>query len=139
MRSGEKTPMTLEELNARCNYNTRNGIWILARTPGRCTVEIRVTEHSCNPYGFVHGGLLFSACDTAACVSAMEEDPAAELMITQSGSLNFLRPGMGDRLRVEAECVYRGAHSALSRVSVYSEEGKLLSSGEFRVAIRPAE
>lgn len=131
--------MTLEELNARCSYNTRNGIWILARTPGRCTVEIRVTEHSCNPYGFVHGGLLFSACDTAACVSAMGEDPAAEQMITQSGSLNFLRPGMGDRLRVEAECVYRGAHSALSRVSVYSEEGKLLSSGEFRVAIRPAE
>ena len=131
--------MTLDELNARCAYNIHNGIRILDRQPGRCTVELRVTELSCNPYGSVHGGLLFSACDTAACVAAMGEEADREQMITQSGSLNFLRPGQGERLRVEAFCLYRGAHSALSRVEVYSQEGSLLSSGEFRIAVRPLE
>ena len=129
--------MTLDELNVCCPYNTRNGIRILNRAPGRCTAEIQVTELSCNPYGSVHGGLLFSACDTAACVAAMSEDETKEQMITQSGSLNFLRPGFGERLLVEAICLYRGTHSALSRVEVLSEEGTLLSSGEFRIAVRP--
>ena len=126
--------MTLEELNARCAYNTRNGIWITAKEPGRCTVEIRVTENSVNPHGFVHGGLIFSACDVAACVAAMDTAEDATSLVTQSGSLNFVRPGIGDLLRVEAECLYKGHRSALSRVSVYSREGKLLSSGEFTVA-----
>ena len=126
--------MTLEELNSRCAYNTQNGVWIVAKEPGRCTVEIRVTDASRNPFGYAHGGLIFTGCDVTACVAAMEE--SSEQLVTQSSNLSFVRPGLGDVLRVEAQCQYKGQRTAMSRVEVYSEAGKLVAGGEFLIARR---
>ena len=120
--------MTKEELNASCQFNIHNGIRIIEKSDGRCTVEVEITENAANPYGTVHGGLLFSACDTAACVAAYDGGP---FPVTQTGTLSFVRPGRGGTIRAEGRRSYSGKHSCVSHVDVYDENRMLLATGEF--------
>ena len=120
--------MTIEELNESCPYNIHNGIRIVQKGEGRCVVELTVTETSVNPYGTVHGGLLFSACDTAACVACFDGGPVP---VTQTGTLSFVRPAMRGTITAEAVCHYSGKRSCVSHVDVYNEERELLATGEY--------
>lgn len=120
--------MTIEELNECCLYNVNNGIRITEKGCGRCRVEVTITDTSKNPYGTVHGGLLYSACDTAACIAGYD---GGLVPVTQSSNLIYVRPGRGEKIYVEAACSYSGKNSCVSHVDVYSETGELLATGEF--------
>ena len=84
--------MTIEELNARCSYNTRNGIWILDREPGRCTVEIRVTEE------VAFGGGNFQII--AGPCSVESEDQVETIAKAVKESLSFILPSLDHGLKI---------------------------------------
>ena len=120
--------MTIEELNSCCPYNVRNGIRIIKRESGYCQVEVQMTEETLNPYGTTHGGIIFSACDTAACVAGYDGET---LPVTQTSSMSFVRPGRCTKITAEARCVYNGKHTTVAHVDVFSENRHLLATGEF--------
>lgn len=121
--------MTIEELNNCCLFNVNNCIRIVSKEASHCTVEVLLTDSVLNPYGTAHGGIIFSACDTAACVAGYD---GKILPVTQTAFLNFVRPGIGSKVIVDAECRYNGTHSIVSHVDVFSaDHSTLLATGDF--------
>ena len=82
-----------------------------------------------NPYGFIHGGCLYSLADivagNAACMNG-------RFVSTVSGSMNYLEPAVEmDYIYCEARQLRSGRHLAVFEVRLQDEFGKLLDSGEF--------
>ena len=61
---------------------------LLEVSPGHAKLSVEITQKALNLYGNVHGGFLFSLCDTAAGMSTYAYETAN---VTESSSINFLR------------------------------------------------
>jgi acyl-CoA thioesterase len=74
---------------------------------GRSECQLHVEEKLLNPYGVVHGGVIYSLADTAmggALYSLMSED---ERCVTVEMKVVYFRPVTSDSLECTAEVAYR--------------------------------
>lgn len=87
---------------------------------GSVKAEIEVKEDQLNPMGSVHGGCLFSICDTVGGTAAMTHGIA---VTTTMGTISYLNPAAGcDKLYAEA--VELKAGRTLYRYDVYIRDGE---------------
>ncbi len=113
-------------------FNDLCGLEITERRGGHCTVACRTGENHLNPYGIVHGGLLFTMMDVAGGYAARTLDSGETIRcVTQNASTVFLRPGMPGTLTAEADVIRRGSRIVVATVCVYNAERNLLTKGEF--------
>ncbi|HEY8492031.1 MAG TPA: PaaI family thioesterase, partial [Dehalococcoidia bacterium] len=87
------------------------------------------------PHGVLHGGVLFSAMDTAmggALTSVLE---AGERCATMEAKVNYLAPVVSDSLSVEAHVLHRGRRTAVLESRATAADGRLaaLALGTFTV------
>lgn len=82
-----------------------------------------------NPYGSVHGGLLYSLADTVAgSVACMN----GVYCTTADGSLNFFEPALNtEYIYCYAKCIRCGKHLVNVRVEIKDDNGLLLDDGSF--------
>lgn len=76
--------------------------------PGRVVIELPWSAGLAQQHGFLHGGMLATALDTAcgyAGLSLMPEDAA---VLTIEFKINFLAPASGQRFRLVGEVVKPG-------------------------------
>ncbi len=91
--------------------------------------RIPVKEELLNPFGTMHGGVLYSLADIVAGIAAQA---SGNRCVTLSGSLNFLLPGTDTKyIYCEAFLERMGKHTAVYRVEIKDDEGKLLDTGSF--------
>lgn len=125
--------MTDEEkigkLNRRSEFNRHNNIFVTAVGDGTGTVETELTKNSMNPMGSAHGGLVYALCDVAAGVAAMGLNAGG---VTQSGSLYYLRPAVGKKLRAVGTVVKMGKTVSLVQTDVFDDADMLVARGEFQ-------
>ena len=70
---------------------------------GRVTIQLTPPANSLNGRGFVHGGFLFSICDTACAFALLSH---MEGGVTQSAHITYIAPGKeGEKLTISAEMV----------------------------------
>lgn len=106
-----------------------NNICLKTIERDRAVLELEATPTTLNPYGFVHGGALFSMADTAGGISARTD---GRRYVTMSSSFNFLRSGVkGDVIRAEGRVRRRGHTTCFVEVDVSDSKGNLLASGTF--------
>lgn len=120
----------LNLVNTRCEYNKYNHIYTTDIGPDFSVVEVELRPESLNPLGMAHGGLVYSLCDVAAGVAVGQR---AKTFVTLSGSLNFLRPGKGKRLRCEGRIIKPGRTVNVVETSVYDDSGTLTARGTFEI------
>lgn len=120
----------LNLVNTRCEYNKYNHIYTTDIGPDFSVVEVELRPESLNPLGMAHGGLVYSLCDVAAGVVVGQR---ARTFVTLSGSLNFLRPGKGKRLRCEGRIIKPGRTVNVVETSVYDDSGTLTARGTFEI------
>ena len=80
----------------------------LAVGDGHSTTALDVREELLNPYGGVHGAVLYAMADTgmgAALLSGLGDD---ERMATIEIKISYLRPATGGRLTCETDVLNRG-------------------------------
>lgn len=118
----------ITKLNSRSAFNRYNGICVTAVGEGSGTVETVLSANSMNPWGSAHGGLVYAMCDVAAGVAAMGLSAGG---VTQSGSLYYLRPAVGSKLRAVGTAIKKGKTVSLVQTDVYDDEGVLVARGEF--------
>jgi len=58
---------------------------------GRFSLEVKVTQQLLNPFGIVHGGTIFTLCDTAVGTYVAYGKRRA---VTLDGAIHYYRPGM---------------------------------------------
>ncbi len=105
------------------------GIEFLELAEGYARARMPYKAELLNPYGFIHGGCLYSLADivagNAACMSG-------RYATTVSGIMNYLEPAVSSEfVYCEAGKLRVGAHLAVFEVRIWDERGKLLDSGEF--------
>lgn len=98
--------------------------------PGYSKFSIEIPPESVNLYGVVHGGFLFTLCDTAAGMATYAYEVANT---TQNGTIHFIKavtPG-AHKLYVECRTVHKGRSTAVNQVEITTETGQLVATGTF--------
>ena len=125
----EEILLSPEQVLARMLEKDRFSHWLGLEVDeigaGYCRLHYSIREDMVNGFEQVHGGVLFSAADSAlafACNSHGRIAVALDVAIT------FTRPGkIGDKLTVEAKEVYLGNKTGVYDIRTTNEEGQLVA------------
>lgn len=91
---------------------------------GYCKLHYTIRPEMLNGFGTVHGGVLFSASDSALAFACNSH---GTLSVALEVSISFTRPAfVGQVLTVEAQEINLGKTTGLYDIKTYSPEGKLI-------------
>ena len=94
----------------------------------RAVFKLDIRPESCNPYGMVHGGAIYTLADNATGTAAHSD---GRYYVTQTSALHFLRNQSRGTVRATAWVRHRGKSTVLTAVDITGEDGRLLATGEF--------
>ncbi len=97
--------------------------------PGSVEIVIPVAKSLLQPWGNVHGIVASAAADSAAGYAAQTLLPKGSDVVTVEYKINYLAPGIGERIVAVGEVVRAGRTLSVCTADVYAE------SGEERTAI----
>ncbi|HEY6899217.1 MAG TPA: hydroxyphenylacetyl-CoA thioesterase PaaI [Puia sp.] len=122
----EKSPA---DITAQMLENDRFSKWLGLEVdesgPGYCKLHYRITSEMINGFHIVHGGVLFSAADSAFAFACNSH---GILSVAHDISITFTRPAkVGDLLTVEARELYLGKRTGLYEVRTTNEAGELVA------------
>ncbi|MCD8190037.1 MAG: PaaI family thioesterase [Clostridiales bacterium] len=103
------------------------GIQVLEDPEGRCYAQAQVTSQIHNPYGIVHGGLLYTMADIVTGATARQH---GRRPVTLDSNMHYLRNVTSGTLIARAEMVRAGGSIAVLRARVCCGE-TLLAEGTF--------
>jgi len=93
--------------------------------PGYCKLHYRVTGEMLNGFENVHGGILFSAADSAFAFACNSH---GILTVALDVSVSFARPcRLADLLTVEAREIHLGNRIGIYDVRTTNQEGQLVA------------
>jgi acyl-CoA thioesterase len=93
--------------------------------PGYCKLHYLVTDSMLNGFEQIHGGVLFSAADSAFAFACNSH---GILTVALDVSISFTRPaGAGDLLTVEAREIHLGSRIGIYDVRITNREGQLVA------------
>lgn len=91
---------------------------------GTCSFEYTIVTDMMNGLGTVHGGVLFSAADSALAFASNGHD---NLSVALEVSISYTQAArLGDVLTVLAEEVYSGKKTAVYDIKTYNQNGVLI-------------
>lgn len=95
------------------------------------TVRIRtvVNESDANPYGYAHGGYLFTLCDT---ICGLLGYCLGYYVVTQQANINYIKSAkVNDELFVTAQTLHSGATSDVCDVKITNQNSELIAKAQF--------
>lgn len=106
---------------------------------GRCVWSLKIEDVHRNPYGVVHGGILFTLVDYAmggALTSVLE---SGQRCTTLEIKINYVAPATEGEVRAEAWVVSRGARIAVMEAKVTTANVLLaVATGTFYIQGAPS-
>lgn len=91
---------------------------------GYCKLHYTIRPEMLNGFGTVHGGVLFSASDSALAFACNSH---GTLSVALEVAISFTRPAfVGQVLTVEAQEINLGKTTGLYDIKTYNQEGKLI-------------
>lgn len=105
-------------------FVNNNGYTVIKVEEHYCEMEALITDTSKNPFGIAHGGFIFGLADTAAGIAAMTDERVA---VTVNSSIDYLKPGKGDKLIAKASVVKSGKSISVVDVFIYDSGLELIS------------
>lgn len=112
---------------------------IIEVRPGYAKFSIEIPPESINLYGIVHGGFLFTLCDTAA---GMATYAYGMVNTTQNGSIHYIKSVSLDthKIYVESRTIHKGRSTVVNQVEITTEAGQLAAVGTFTMfLLKPVE
>jgi acyl-CoA thioesterase len=121
-----KTPdQVLSAMMARDRFSQWLGLTVDAMGPGYCRLHYTVREEFLNGHDILHGGVVFSAADSAFAFACNSHGRVA---VALDVSITYARPGfLGQRLSVEAVEVHLGNKTSIYDIRTTNEAGELLA------------
>lgn len=100
------------------------GITVDAVDENGACCSMPITEKHLNAGNVAQGGAIFTLCDLCFAAAA---NAGGVHTVSQSADIHYLRPGTGDRLYAQAQCISAGRTTCLYRVEVKDEKSKLVA------------
>lgn len=114
----------LDIMIARDRFTAWLGLNIDEVGEGYCRLHYQVKEDMLNGFERIHGGVLFSASDSAFAFACNSH---GLITVALDVSITFTRPAIvGDRLFVEAREVHLGNKTGLYDIRTTNEKGELV-------------
>lgn len=105
------------------------GMKITELSDGHCTGEMPLNEITCNPYGIVHGGCIYSLADAISGSAALTK---SDKVVTLDSSISFLSGAVNDgKLIATAHEIRHGGKIAVYNVEVSTSSGFLIATATF--------
>lgn len=117
-------------------FMAKNEFKITKLTKDICVMEIKNREEFLNPYGIVHGGILFGSADSAAGALACM---SGKMPVTLNASMNYLSMCKGSKIIVEATILKQGNNIGYYNVNIYDEEKKLVAQANVNMYLKDYE
>jgi acyl-CoA thioesterase len=115
----------LEIMLKRDRYSAWMGLVIDEIGPGYCKLHYLVTDTMLNGFDVIHGGILFSASDSAFAFACNSH---GIITVALDVSISFARPARaGDLLTVEAQEAHLGNRIGIYDVRTTNEAGELVA------------
>ena len=100
--------------------------------PGRVVVELPFSRHITQQHGFIHGGIVAAALDSACGYAASTLMPADAGVLTIEFKVNLMAPAQGRAFRMVGEVLKPGRTISVTEARAYAigEDGreKLIAS-----------
>ena len=106
-------------------FMTYNGLYIVDAKENYVKIGVDITEKSLNPYGIVHGGLIYTLADSAMGIALATNGRTG---VTLNCNIEYLAPGTGKKLFADTEIVKDGKTIVVIRVKVVNEENTLIAT-----------
>lgn len=97
------------------------GAELTSLQPGRVTLELPLRDDLLQQFGFAHGGVLGYLADNALTYAGGTALGGGA--ITSEMKINYVRPGVGERLIARAEAVAVSRQQAVCRCDVFALAG----------------
>ena len=111
-------------VNEQNGFLKHNDIIILESNEKTSKVKMNISENSLNPYGIVHGGLIFSMGDTVMGITIRSTGRDA---VTLDGTINYLKPGKGKYLIATSEVIKVGKTTGVLMANIYNDKEELIA------------
>jgi len=106
------------EVLAQQAFSQLLGAELSALAPGRAELQLALREQLKQQNGFAHGGVISYLADNALTYAG---GTALQVpVVTSEFKINYLRPGLGERLIARAEAVHVSKTQAVCRCEVYA-------------------
>ena len=92
------------------------------------------TLHNAN--GVVHGGVIFSAADTAVAIALVGMVGRGDALTTIEMKINYLKPFERGEIIAEAKIIHIGSQTAIGDVDVWDSNGNLVAKAISTYAIQ---
>lgn len=126
--STEQIRQNTEQRMRKNAFMLHNHIELESVDKDRAVFKLDIRPESCNPYGMIHGGAIYTLADNATGTAAHSD---GRYYVTQTSALHFLRNQSRGTVRATAWVRHRGKSTVLTSVDITGEDGKLLATGEF--------
>lgn len=102
---------------------------------GRCRFDLTVRPDHMNPYGVVHGGVLYTLVDYAMGGALVTRLGPGERCATLEVKIQYLAPVSAGELRAEARVVERSKRVGVLEARVHADGDRLvaLATGTFYI------
>ena len=112
-----------------------NGIEVESAAEDMSLLVAHIGKDSRNPYGMIHGGLIYTLIDCCAGITARAD---GNKYVTQNSYVNYLsNTAEAENIYARSDVIRRGNSVVVVHVTVYTAEGKDLADGVvdmFRIA-----
>jgi acyl-CoA thioesterase len=114
------------------------GAELISIDKGEAVFTIKVNESDTNPYGFAHGGYLYTLCDDMAGVIGYSLGSYA---VTLQANINYIKSAqVNDVLTVKGKSVHNGNTTIVTEVEIYDQNNDLLVKSQFTLfAVKSVE
>jgi len=124
-----ETPITQNEVLERMLAHDKFTAWLELKIDeigsGYCKLHYTVREDMLNGFSNMHGGILFSASDSALAFACNSH---GRLSVALDVTISFLRRAeIGETLTVEAKEMYLGNKTGVYDIRTINEQGELVA------------
>lgn len=121
----ESTNLILQTMLARDNFSKWLGIIIDEHKEGYCKLHFTATDEMLNGFGIVHGGILFSAADSAFAFACNSD---GQLTVALDATINFIKTvHAGEVIVAEAKELHKGSKTGVYDIRLENNEGELIA------------
>lgn len=105
-------------------FMSYNGLYVVEAKENYVKIGVDITEKSLNPFGIVHGGLIYTLADSAMGIALATTGRSG---VTLNSTIDYLTPGKGKKLFADTEIVKDGKSIVVFRVNIKDENDTLVS------------
>ena len=115
----------IDGINNSKGFIKNNNFKIIELTKEHCIMEYKIKENGLNPYGIVHGGIIFGLADTCAGTLAFM---SGNTPVTTNANINYLNKAQGSKLIAEATILKEGKKIGYYNVNIYDDNNVLIAN-----------